>query len=350
MIRIKDLAIDLKEFALRDIDLDIKKGEYFVIIGPTGAGKSILLETIVGFHIPDQGSIELDEKDITKEETRKRKIGIVFQNYMLFPHLSVEKNIEFGLKQKKSNMVEKITKFLEIDHILHRMPSTLSGGESQRVALARALVNKPKVLLLDEPLSALDVNTRDKIIKMLSRIKYERETTIIHVTHDQFEAVLLADRMAVMNKGQILQIGTPDQVFRRPNSEFVANFVGVENLFKGTAEIEPSTGLTIVKIKDEREREEFLTVFSTTKKIGDVLLSIRPEDILISVTKTETSARNTYKGEITSIIDQGIITKIVVDAGIPFVTVITKRSFEDLALAEGMPVYITFKATAVHIF
>lgn len=353
MIRIKDLVVDLKEFALKNIDLEVKEGEYFVIIGPTGAGKSILLETMVGFHFPVHGSIELDGKNITREEPRKREIGIVFQDYMLFPHLSVKKNIEFGLKKKKSSCLDditKLTKFLEIDHILERMPDTLSGGESQRVALARALINNPKVLLLDEPLSALDLNTRDRIIKMLGRIKDERKTTIIHVTHDQFEAVSLADRIAVMNKGRILQIGAPDQVFRRPNSEFVANFVGVENLFNGTAEIDPLTELSVIKIKTNREPEGYLTVLSTMKRTGNVRLSIRPEDILISVTRIETSARNIYKGRIASITDQGIITKVVVDVGIPFATIITKRSFEDLALKEDMSVYITFKATAVHIF
>ena len=353
MIRIKDLVVDLKEFALKNIDLEVKAGEYFVIIGPTGAGKSILLETMTGFHSPVQGSIELDSKDITREEPRKREISIVFQDYMLFPHLSVKKNIEFGLKQKKSSRLDDITKlakFLEIDQILQRMPDNLSGGESQRVALARALVNNPKVLLLDEPLSALDLNTRDRIIKMLGRIKDERKTTIIHVTHDQFEAVSLADRIAVMNKGRILQVGTPDQVIRQPNSEFVANFVGVENLFKGTAETDSLTGLSVIKIKADRESEGYLTVLSTMKRTGNVRLSIRPEDILISVERIETSARNIYKGMIASITDQGVITKVVVDVGIPFVTVITKRSFEDLALKKGMPVYITFKATAVHIF
>lgn len=353
MIRIKDLVVDLKEFALKNIGLEIKKGEYFVIIGPTGAGKSILLETIVGFHSPVRGSIQLDNKDITREEPRKREISIVFQDYMLFPHLSVKKNIEFGLRQKKSSQTEnitKLTKFLEIDHLLQRMPDTLSGGESQRVALARALVSNPKVLLLDEPLSALDLNTKDRIIKMLGKIKEERKTTIIHVTHDQFEAVSLADRIAVMNNGRILQVGTPDQVFRQPNSEFVANFVGVENLFKGSAEIDPLTGLSKVKINFDQNSDDFLTVLSTTRKTGNVLVSIRPEDILISTTKIDSSARNMYKGKIVSIIDQGIITKVVVDVGIPFVTIITKRSFEDLALAKGMTIYITFKATVVHIF
>jgi len=350
LIRIKNLVVDLKEFILKDIDLEIKKGEYFVIIGPTGAGKSILLETIAGFHLPIRGSIELDGKDITKEEPRKRRIGIVFQDYMLFPHLSVKKNIEFGLNQKKSYRLDELTRFLEIDHILQRMPDTLSGGEAQRVALARALVNNPKILLLDEPLSALDLNTRKKIIKMLNKIKEGRKITIVHVTHDQFESVLLADRIAVIDNGRILQVGTPDEVFRRPNSKFVANFVGIENLFRGIANIDPLTDLSMIKIIDKQKSEGLLTVFSVTKKTGNVLISIRPEDILISINKIESSARNTYKGKVVSIMDQGTIIKVVVDVGVPFVVIITKRSFEDLAIKKDTPVYITFKATAVHIF
>ncbi|KAF5433739.1 molybdate/tungstate transport system ATP-binding protein [Candidatus Methanophagaceae archaeon] len=166
--------------------------------------------------------------------------------------------------------------------------------------------------------------------------------TIIHITHERSEAIALADRIAVMNAGQILQVGTPESVFRKPYSEFVANFVGVENLFKGKSVNDTGTGIAYIDVNG-------ILIVSTSCKSGDVFISIRPEDILVATERIETSARNTYRGEITEIIDWGAIMRIVVDVGISFMVVITKRSFEDLALRDGMLVYITFKASAVHV-
>jgi molybdenum ABC transporter ATP-binding protein len=343
LIRIKDLTVDLGEFILKGVNIEIKRGEYFVMIGPTGAGKTILLETIAGLYQPKKGRIEINGRDVTKEEPRKRNISIVYQDYMLFPHLTVKENIEFGLKKERSSDLDKIVEFLDIQRILNRKPDTLSGGESQRVALARALVTKPAVLLLDEPLAALDINTREKIMRKLQQINEKMGITIIHITHERSEAIALADRMAVMNDGEILQVGTPEEVFRRPNSEFIANFVGVENLFKGESVIDPDTGVANIEVNK-------INIASTSCKSGNVFISIRPEDILVSMERIKTSARNSYNGEIMEIIDRGAITKIVVDVGIPFVAVITKRSFEDMALKRGISVYITFKAAAVHVF
>ena len=342
MIRIEDLTVDLGEFILNDINLEIERGEYFVVLGPTGAGKSVLLETIAGLYQPKKGLIEINGRDVTRAEPRKRNISIVYQDYMLFPHLTVEENIKFGLKEKSQDL-DKIVEFLDIRRILHRKPDTLSGGESQRVALARALVTKPAVLLLDEPLAALDSNTREKIMSELRQINEKMGITIIHITHERSEAIALADKMAVMNDGGILQVGTPEQVFRKPNSEFIANFVGVENLFKGKSVIDTGTGIAYIDVKG-------IKIVSTSCKSGDVFISIRPEDILVSTERIETSARNSYRGAITEIIDRGAITKIIVDVCISFAVVITKRSFEDMALKEGMLVYITFKASAVHVF
>ncbi|MFZ2070531.1 MAG: ABC transporter ATP-binding protein [Halobacteriota archaeon] len=261
---------------------------------------------------------------------------------MLFSHLTVKGNIEFGLKEESSDL-DKIVDFLDIRHILHRKTDTLSGGESQRVALARALVTKPAVLLLDEPLAALDINTREKIMSKLRQINEEMGITVIHITHEHSEAIVLADRMAVMNGGEILQVGTPEQVFRKPNSAFIANFVGVENLFQGESVIDPDTGVANIEVKGVK-------IISTNGKSGNAFVSIRPEDILVSIEKIETSARNSYRGEIIEIIDRGAIVKIVVEVGITFIVVITKRSFEDMVLKKGMSVYITFKAAAVHVF
>ena len=324
MIRIENLTVDLGEFILRDISLEIERGEYFVVLGPTGAGKSVLLETIAGLHQPKKGLIAIKGKDVTRAEPRKRELSIVYQDYMLFSHLTVKENIEFGLNES-SHGLDKIVDFLDVRHILHRKPDTLSGGESQRVALARALVTRPAVLLLDEPLAALDITTREKIMGKLRQINEEMGITVIHITHEHAEAIVLADRIAVMNGGEILQVGTPEQVFRKPSSEFIANFVGVENVFNGESVIDPDTGAAAIVV-------DGVKIISASGKSGNAFVSIRPEDILVSREKIETSARNSYRREIIEIRERGAIVKIVVEVGIPLVVVITKRSFEDMRL------------------
>ena len=266
--------MDLGEFILKDINLEIERGEYFVVLGPTGAGKSVLLETIAGLYQPKKGLIEINGRDVTRAEPRKRNISIVYQDYMLFPHLTVKENIKFGLKEKSQDL-DKIVEFLDIRRILHRKPDTLSGGESQRVALARALVTKPAVLLLDEPLAALDSNTRERIMSELRQINEKMGITIIHITHERSEAIALADKMAVMNGGGILQVGTPEQVFRKPNSEFIANFVGVENLFKGESVIDRDTGVANIDVNG-------IKIVSTSCKSGDVFMNSVPQPLLLS--------------------------------------------------------------------
>jgi molybdopterin-binding protein len=202
----------------------------------------------------------------------------------------------------------------------------------QRVALARALVIKPAVLLLDELLAALDSNTRERIMSELQQINKKMGIKIIYITHERSEAIVLADRMAVMNGGGILQVGTPEEVFRKPKSEFIANFVGVENLFKGESIVDPDTGIANIEVKGVK-------IVSTSCKSGNAFVSVRSEDILVSRKEVDTSARNSYRGEIAGIIDRGAIVKMVVDVGIPFVVVITKKSFEDINLEIGKEVH-----------
>ena len=346
MISIKNISKNLGEFFLRDVTIDIEAGSYFMVLGPTGAGKTILLEAIAGIYPPDTGEIRLDGKDITNAPPRDRNISMVYQDYMLYPHLNVEKNIAFGLKLKKipkkeiKDKIETITNMLGVHHLLHRFPGTLSGGEKQRVAIARAIVTEPKALLLDEPLSALDTQTREILREELNRLHRETKITIVHVTHSFEEVFSLGDAMAVMNEGKIVQVGSPDEVFRRPNSEFVANFVGVENLFKGNATI--NNGISNVKLNG-------INIVSTTCKSGDSIISIRPEDILVSKDRIESSARNSFNSEIKSIIDKGPIIKIVTDIGVPFSAIITRQSFNDLGIEKGMSAYFTFKASDVHL-
>lgn len=349
MIEVRDVYKDWKEFSIEDINLEVKKGEYFVILGPTGAGKTLLLETIAGFYIPDRGEVRIAGQDVTVLPPEKRKIGFIYQDYSLFPHMTVEQNIEFGLKLKKPSspdtngeMVKKIMDWLSIAHLAHRYPNTLSGGEQQKVAIARAIAIEPSVLLLDEPLSALDRRTQDYMREELKRVKERLGITMIHVTHDQTEASMLADRIAVMMRGQIIQVGTPDEIFNKPLNEDLADFVGIENILHGVvrtnemgvATIELETGGTIFAVSDYYD--------------GTVKAFVRPEAIILSERTTgDSSARNVIRGRITGLQDIGPLTRVRLDTGL--VALITKQSRESLELQIGHEVYATFKATSVHL-
>lgn len=238
MLRIENLYKKLGSFELKDINLEIAQGEYFVILGPTGTGKSVILEIIAGLYKPDKGHFYFNEKDLSKEYPENRQIGFVYQDYLLFPHLCVKENIIFGLKQKKifkkqiQQKLDAIVSMFKIEHLLKRHPTNLSGGEQQRVAMARALITSPKILLMDEPLSALDPSTKNEFLITLKKIHENRKNTVIHVTHDFNVALYLADRIAIMNDGAIVQVGTPEEIFKKPNSIFVAKFIGMKDTLK----------------------------------------------------------------------------------------------------------------------
>jgi molybdopterin-binding protein len=345
-LQIENLWVDLDEFHLREMALDVVPGEYFVILGPTGAGKTVLLETVAGLHRPDKGRILLDGEDVTDAPPEQRGVGFVYQDYALFPHLDVAGNIAFGLKLKNRSNIERhlieISRLLSIDHLLHRRPDTLSGGEQQRVALARALVVEPKLLLLDEPLGALDPGTREELQREMARLHRELGTTTIHVTHDFEEAVALGDRIAVVHEGHIVQVGPPEEIFRQPASEFVARFVGVRNVFRGHI-LPKANGHQTLALGD-------IEVAVLTELAGDVHASLRPEDIVLSQEPLRSSARNVFRGHIVNIADRGTIIYVTVRVPPDFTCVITRTSLEEMALAEGSEVYITFKASAVHVF
>ncbi len=363
-VQLKDLWVDLGQFHLRHINLDIPAGEYFVVLGPTGGGKTVLLETIAGLHQSRKGRILLDGEDVTDVPPERRGIGFVYQDYALFPHLSVLENIAFGLRlrglDRKSaeERVVSICQLLSIDHLLHRRPRTLSGGEQQRTALARALVVEPRLLLLDEPLSALDPEMREGLQRELAQLHRQLGTTTIHVTHDFEEAVALGDRVAVVHDGQIVQVGSPEQIFRKPGSEFVARFVGVRNVLRGQVrpgedgyqvlvletEADPVAGLPQ---GSDRHRIEIAVV---TDLVGQVRASIRPEEIVISKYPLRSSARNSFRAHIVDIIERGTIVYVTVRVPPDFTCMITRRSLEEMELREGMEVYIAFKASTVHIF
>ena len=348
MLEIRELSKDLGEFVLDNVSLTVNEGEYLVILGPTGAGKTILLETVAGIYQPDSGSIILNDRDITNFAPRERNVCMVYQDYMLFPHCTVEKNIGFGLKSRNedadtiSKKVLEGASLLHIDHLLHRYPDTLSGGEQQRTAIARAIIMEPTILLLDEPLSALDGQTREKLRRELRRLHELYSITILHVTHNFEEVFSLADRVAVMNEGQIIQVGTPEEVFRKPNSPFVASFTGVGNLFFGTCRDE--NDISIFSVDGHR------IATARCGMEGEAYAAIRPEDILLSKEPLEASAQNSFSGTITEIVDNGMVVSVTVDAGLSFMAALTRRGFYELGLKEGDCAVLTFKATAVHLF
>ncbi len=348
MLQVKNICKELGEFRLEDVSLEIDEGEYVVILGPTGAGKTILLETVAGIHRPDSGRVLLGGRDITRLPPRARGVGMVYQDYTLFPHLSVAKNIRFGVpyrqipRAKCEARITELVGLLGIEHLLHRYPGTLSGGEKQRVAIARALITEPEVLLLDEPLSALDAETRGKLREELRRLHRHTHTTMVHVTHNLDEAFMLGNKMAIMNEGRIVQAGEPEEVFRRPNSRFVANFLGVNNVFRGF--LTPGKGLSSFAING-------LNILTTSKVPGDVHACIRPEDILLSLEPIESSARNAFRGSIVEVSNTGTLINVHVDVdGVVFATAITRRSFHDMGLEVGLSVHITFKTVDVHVF
>jgi len=218
------------------VDLEIAEGEFFTMLGPSGSGKTTLLRVIAGFERPDSGTVELGGADVTRQPPYVRDVNTVFQDYALFPHLTVIENVEYGLKIRKipklerRRRAERTLDMVRLSELGGRKPLQLSGGQRQRVALARAIVNEPEVLLLDEPLGALDLKLRQEMQTELKRIQQEVGITFIYVTHDQEEALTMSDRLAVLNRGQIEQIGTPVEVYERPATEFVAGFIGISNL------------------------------------------------------------------------------------------------------------------------
>ncbi|NNM43760.1 MAG: ABC transporter ATP-binding protein [Chlamydiae bacterium] len=292
------------------VNLHIPAGKFFALLGPSGCGKTTLLRLIAGLETADSGTIMLGDQDITEQPIHQRPINIVFQNYALFPHLNVFDNVAYSLRLKKLPKIliqQKVLKILEafhlVDHI-YKMTSQLSGGQQQRVALARAIVNEPDVLLLDEPLAALDFKLRERMLIELIELQDKLQTTFVYVTHDQFEALTVADQMAIMNhKGQIEQIGTPKEIYEFPISSFVAKFVGTTNILHGTIHL--SKGEPEIHIPDLGVFKLYIPHQRPWTVDGhDAIISIRPEKILI--TKKEVpNFSNVLKGTVQSIVYHG---------------------------------------------
>ena len=270
-----------KEFpgfvAIEDLDLKIPAGEFFALLGPSGCGKTTTLRLVAGLDSPTKGKILIGNKDVTGDKPHERPVNTVFQNYALFPHMSVLENVAFGLKQRKvSDPMPKAVdalKLVELEHLAQRRPTQLSGGQQQRVALARALVNRPSLLLLDEPLGALDLKLRRQMQVELKAIQMEVGLTFLHVTHDQEEAMDMADTVAVMNKGRIEQMGAPEALYERPRTVFVSKFLGQSNLFIGDVAESTADSVSINvagnKITVPSKRAE--------KTTGKIAIGVRPE-------------------------------------------------------------------------
>ena len=244
--------------AVANLDLDVNAGEFFSMLGPSGSGKTTVLRLIAGFENASSGKIMIESQDVTDLAPFDRPVNTVFQDYALFPHMSIQENVEYGLRTRKVPKAERAKQALEaidsvkLTHLSQRLPHQLSGGQRQRIALARALVLRPKVLLLDEPLGALDKQLREEMQVELKRIQREAGITFIFVTHDQEEAMRMSDRIAVFNEGAIEQIGTPQEVYEKPQTKFVASFLGVSNIFSGESAKEIFGSSTMVNIRPER--------------------------------------------------------------------------------------------------
>jgi molybdopterin-binding protein len=349
---IQHLSVELGQFHLKDVNLQVHKNNYLVVIGPTGSGKSVLLETIAGFYSPYNGRIFLEGEDITNLTPEKRGISIVYQDYMLFPNMTVFENIAYGLKKITSNndtidsKVHEMAEQLKIDHLLQRDPETLSGGEKQRAAIARSLIVEPNILLMDEPFSSLDVNTHAYMTGLIKNAIADYETTCIHVSHNFNDVWNLAEYVAVMKDGKLLQQGRVKEVFSKPSHNFVADFVGVHNVFEGSA-IETKNSITTVRLRDGLLIRSSDTVLADPEK---VLVAIRPEDIILSNESFVSSLRNQIIGTVENVVRIG--PTVWVEARVNdtlFKGIITPSSFDLLNIGEGKKVYISFKSLNVKI-
>jgi molybdopterin-binding protein len=350
VIEARGLSARVGSFVLSDVTFTVPKGAYGVVIGPAGSGKTTLLETIAGITPQASGTLALDGRPAATLPPEQRRLGLVYQHGYLFPHLSVEANIAYGASDAviAKGVAERIGAWAMRD----RAVDSLSGGERQLVALARALARRPSILLLDEPFSALDPRRRETTRRELRRIHREWGMTVLQVTHDFTEAGLLGDVAILLDGGRVLQSGRPEDVFRKPASPYVAEFLGAENVFAGTARLieeafdSPSTSAHSVEFNTGA-----LTLFAVANTVESPGYAvIRAEEVLLSLEPQSSSARNHFRGRITEISTLGALTRVTLDVdGTPLVAALTTRSAHELALAVGGEAYASFKAMAVHL-
>lgn len=344
MLKLENISKKLGNFSLAEISMEIRNGEYYVLLGRSGSGKTQLLELIAGLNDPDSGKIWLDNEDITTKKIQERNIGLVFQDYAIFPNLTVFGNIAYSLRCKKTdkkdinNEVTRIAKELNISHLLNRFTNNLSGGELQRVALARTLITSPRLLLLDEPLASIDASLKDDIKRTFRQLN-RKGLTIVHVTHDYSEAVSLATRIGVIHNGRILQEGLPDDVFGKPVNRFVARYAGIRNFFRvkfrneGRSWKAECNGNLVLNLPEGKYPEEGLII-------------IRSNAISIFKADPSNEAGNCFRGVVKELSpsEQGI--ELLVEAGEMFYVDVPMNDFKKLQITEASDVWISFPAEA----
>jgi molybdenum ABC transporter ATP-binding protein len=341
---------------LRHFDLDVSfslaAGEVAVVVGPSGAGKTSVLNCIAGLDSPDGGTIRLGERTVFDSAAgvdirpEQREVGYVFQDYALFPHLTVRNNVAYGLHARRRpaaevrTRVDSLLEMLRVRDLAEAYPNSLSGGEQQRVALARAIATQPKVLLLDEPLAALDTTSRKHVRRELRGLLSRLGIAVILVTHDYEDALVLGRRILVMDKGRISRDGSHEELLQHPCSRFVADFTGV-NYFEGSVE----TGGD----QPRRIRVGAAVLHAITDLEGQVSVSFYPSDVTLSPAAPQTSARNVFSGPIREVANLGGRLRLQVDTPLPVVADITPDAYAALALKEGMTVHVAIKATCIRV-
>jgi molybdate/tungstate transport system ATP-binding protein len=344
MLKLENISKKLGDFTLSGISMIIRDGEYYVLLGRSGSGKTQLLELIAGLNFPDSGKIYLDDEDITFKNIQDRNIGLVFQDYAIFPNLTVFGNIAYSLHCRKvdkntiNKKVVQVAKELNIIDLLNRLTNNLSGGELQRVALARTLITSPQLLLLDEPLASIDASLKDDIKRIFRQLN-KRGLSIVHVTHDYTEAVSLATRIGVIHNGRIIQEGSPDEVFGKPVNRFVARYAGIRNFFRGKFRKEGQSwkadcdGKLVINLADRNYPEEGLII-------------IRSSDICLSNVEPLHKTSNCLKGVIKEIwpCDKGM--ELRVEAGELFYVDVPVNDYYKLQVSEDSEVWISFPAEA----
>jgi ABC-type Fe3+/spermidine/putrescine transport system ATPase subunit len=365
MIEVQGLSYSVGAFSLVDVSLQVQDGEYFVVLGPTGSGKTLLLESLSGLNRIDAGRVGIGGVDVTVLEPWARGIGYLPQDFALFPHKSVEENVAFGLVVRRQpaqvirERVGEMMGLVGIAHLARRRPGGLSGGEKQRVALARALVTQPQVLLLDEPVSAVDEQSRDLLCEELKRLHVATGTTTVHVCHNFPEMLAVADRVAVIHQGRIVQIGTPLDVLERPVDRFVADFVQARNIFEATARSEDGVTRLACGL---REAQASLTqpapagaglvCVSSEQATGEVVFIVRPENVSVHRQAPEGQGHeNVLPGTVRDIADLGALVGVTVvcTSGHEFQACLGKARYRELRPEAGERVLLSFAADDVHI-
>ncbi|AEE14895.1 Fe(3+)-transporting ATPase [Thermodesulfobium narugense DSM 14796] len=355
--KVKNLKVKVGNFILDNISFELNKGQILAILGPSGSGKTLLLESIAGFHLPDKGELYLENKDISILPIEKREIGFMFQDYALFPHWNVKENIlssfKFSKGYKKINInPEEIIKMLHIEDLLDRYPNNLSGGEKQRVALARSLITNPKMFLFDEPMSALDTRTRENLRDELLSILKKLSLSAIYVTHDHIEAFTLGDLVGIIKEGRLIQIGEKNQIFRKPNSIFVADFIGIENLFSATIKSVKRISPELYCI--EAKHKQIVFEIISNEKLSaneEVFLSIRSEDISFLDESDEryNNLKNIITLEVIDIVQVDFFYKIFLSGDVHLKAITLKDSIKKHKINIGKKIKIYIDPEYIHI-